>query len=164
MTTDALTTTRDGRGDFDFFIGSWKGHQRRLRERLKGSQTWEDFESTSEVRKTLDGLGNIDEVTMQRASGVFRGLTVRLFNPQTQQWSIYWADSSGSGLMAPMVGEFKDGRGVFYDCEPFEGKRIFSRFIWTHDSPDSCRWEQAFSADGGTTWETNWTADFTRLQ
>lgn len=164
MTTDALTTIRDGREDFDFFIGSWKGRQRRLRERLKGSQTWEEFESTSEVRKTLNGLGNIDEVTMRRGSGVFIGLTVRLFNPETQQWSIYWADSSGNGLGAPMVGEFKNGRGEFYDCEPFEGKRIFSRFLWTHDSPNSCRWEQAFSADGGATWETNWTADFTRQQ
>ena len=62
-----------------------------------------------------------------------------------------------------MVGEFNDGLGVFYDCEPFEGKRIFSRFLWTHDSPDTCRWEQAFSEDGGATWETNWTMDFTRL-
>lgn len=164
MTTEVMETIRDGREDFDFLIGTWKGHQRRLRERLKGSQTWEEFESTSVVQKVLGSLGNYDEVTMVRESGVFRGLTLRLFNPETRQWSIYWADSSGSGLGAPMVGEFTNGRGLFYDCEPFEGKRIFSRFVWTHDSPDTCRWEQAFSTDGGATWETNWTMDFTRIQ
>jgi len=163
MDTDSVETVRDGREDFDFFIGSWKGHQRRLRERLKGSQSWEEFESVSVVRKMLGGLGNFDEVTMQRASGEMRGVTVRLFNPETRQWSIYWADSIGATLGAPMVGEFKDGVGVFYDYEPFEGKQIFSRFLWTHDSPDTCRWEQAFSQDGGATWETNWTMDFTRL-
>lgn len=160
--SDKVETSRDGRNDFDFFIGSWKGRQRRLRERLKGSQSWGEFDSTTVARKVLDGLGNIDEVTMYRESGVFRGLTLRLFNPETQQWSIFWADSSGNGLGAPMVGEFKDGRGEFYDCEPFEGKRIFSRFIWTHDSADTCHWEQAFSPDGGATWETNWMMDFTR--
>jgi hypothetical protein len=163
MATDVLETTQDGRQDFDFFIGSWKGHQRRLRERLKGSQSWEEFESTSVAQKVLGGLGNIDEVTMERESGVFRGFTLRLFSPATRQWSIYWADSTSATLGAPMVGEFKNGRGEFYDCEPFEGKRIFSRFIWTHDSPDSCHWEQAFSADSGATWETNWTMDFTRI-
>jgi len=163
MNTSTVETIRDGREDFDFFIGSWKGHQRRLRERLKDSQSWEKFESVSVVRKMLGGLGNFDEVTMQRATGEVRGVTVRLFNPETRQWSIYWADSVGATLGAPMVGEFKDGLGVFYDCEAFEGKRIFSRFLWSHDSQDTARWEQAFSPDGGTTWETNWTMDFTRL-
>ena len=164
MDTSSVETIRDGREDFDFLIGTWKGHQRRLRERLNGSQSWEEFESIQVVTKVLGGLGNIDEVTMQRASGEMRGLTVRLFNPETRQWSIYWADSVGATLGAPMVGEFKDGIGLFYDCEPFKGKRIFSRFLWTHDSPDICRWEQAFSQDGGATWETNWTMDFTRVK
>ncbi len=157
-------TTRDGRHDFDFLIGTWKSHQRRLRERLKGSQSWEEFEATLEVRKVLGGLGNFDELVMQRNGKTMVGVTLRLFNPETQQWSIYWADSSGSGLTAPMVGEFTDGHGVFYDCEPFEGKRIFSRFIWTHESDASCHWEQAFSRDGGATWETNWTAEFARME
>jgi hypothetical protein len=164
MIEDTKQVKHDGRNDFDFLIGEWTSHQWRLRERLKGSQSWEEFESTSVVRKVLGGLGKLDEVTMIRESGVFRGVTLRLFNPETQQWSIYWADSTGNGLGAPMVGEFTQGRGVFYDCEPFEGKRIFSRFIWTHDSPDSCRWEQAFSADGGATWETNWIMESTRIQ
>ena len=162
MATDMLETVHDGREDFDFFIGAWKIHHRRLRERLKGSQTWEEFEGTAVARKVLGGLGNFDEITMNRESGTHRGMTLRLFNPETRQWSIYWADSLGDGLTIPMVGEFSNGRGVFYDVEPFEGKRIFSRFLWTHDTPDTCRWEQAFSADGGATWETNWTMDFTR--
>ena len=113
MDTSSMETIRDGRGDFDFLIGTWKGHQRRLRERLKGSQSWEEFESVSVVTKMLGGLGNFDEVTMERASGEMRGFTVRLFNPETQQWSIYWADSVGATLGAPMVGEFNDGLGVF---------------------------------------------------
>lgn len=163
MATDVAKKLHDGREDFDFLIGTWKSHQRRLRERLKGSQSWEEFEATLEVRKALGGLGNFDELIMERESGQMRGITLRLFNPETKQWSIYWADSVSATLLEPMVGEFKGGRGEFYDCEPFEGKRIISRFLWTHDSPDTCRWEQAFSADGGATWETNWTADFIRL-
>lgn len=163
MATDTVEATCGGRNDFDFLIGRWTSRQRRLRERLKGSQSWEEFEATLEVRKILGGLGNFDELTMHRESGMGCGVTLRLFNPETQQWSIYWADSSGNGLGAPMVGEFNDGRGVFYDVEPFEGKRIISRFIWTSASANTCRWEQAFSPDGGATWETNWTADFTRL-
>lgn len=160
---DTLETQCDGRDDFDFFIGSWKSHHRRLRERLKGSQSWEEFEGSCVAHKLLGGLGNIDENVMERESGQLLGMTVRVFNPETRQWSIYWADSKGATLGAPMVGEFTNGRGVFYDCEPFEGRRIISRFIWTSTSRDTCHWEQAFSPDGGATWETNWTTDHTRV-
>ncbi len=153
---------RDGRADFDFIISSWKVHQRRLRERLKGSTSWEEFESASVARKILGGLGNIDEVSMDRESGRLEGFTLRLYDPKSQQWSIYWADSVNVELQIPMVGGFENGRGEFYAQEPFEGKQIFSRFIWSNITPTSCRWEQAFSPDGGKTWETNWIADFTR--
>lgn len=158
----ANPTLQDGRADFDFLIGTWKAHQRRLKARLKGSTTWEEFEGRLVVYKVLGGLGNVDEITMERESGLSLGMTVRIFNPKTQQWSIHWADSVSTIFQEPMVGEFKDGRGVFYDHEIFEGKGIFSRFIWTKVSPSSCHWEQAFSADGGVTWETNMTSDFTR--
>jgi hypothetical protein len=154
---------RDGRTDFDFFFGRWKGHQRRLRERLTQCTDWEEFESTTEARPILGGLGNIDEVTMERESGVLRGFTLRLFDPTSQEWSIYWASDLGSILGAPMVGKFEDGIGEFYDFEVFADKHIFSRFIWTVITADACRWEQAFSDDGGKTWETNWIADFTRM-
>jgi hypothetical protein len=155
---------RDGRADFDFFIGTWKVHHRRLKERLTESQDWEEFEGKSIARKILGGLGNIDEMTLDRPTGQVQGMTLRLFNPQTQQWSLYWAESVHGTLQIPMVGEFKDGRGEFYDQEPFAGKAIFSRFIWSEITPTSCRWAQAFSADGGRTWETNWIMDFTRAE
>jgi hypothetical protein len=158
-----MSKEQDGRNDFDFFIGSWKGYNRRLRERLKGSNDWEEFEGKSVARKILSGMGNIDEVSMDRESGILQGFTLRLFDPKSEQWSIYWADSLRAILLSPMVGSFKNGRGEFYDQEPFESKRIFSRFVWLVNSDTSCRWEQAFSADGGKTWETNWTTDFKRI-
>ncbi|HEY7974447.1 MAG TPA: DUF1579 domain-containing protein [Ktedonobacterales bacterium] len=154
----------DGRADFDFFIGSWDSHQRKLKQRLRGCDEWEVFHGVSVARKLLGGLGNMDEVTMETAAGRVLGLTLRFFDPQTQLWSIYWSSSARSALDAPMVGRFEQGRGEFYDRETFDGRSIFSRFIWTSSGANACRWEQAFSADGGRTWETNWTADFTRRE
>lgn len=153
---------RDGRADFDFLIGSWTGHNRRLRERLAGCTEWEEFEGVSVARKVLGGAGNIDEVTFHRESGVQEGLTLRLYDPEAQEWSIYWASSTTSNLFPPMIGKFENGRGEFYAHETHAGKHIYSRFIWTVINENACRWEQAFSPDGGKTWETNWTADFTR--
>ena len=154
---------QDGRADFDFFVGSWNVHNRRLRERLKGSQEWEEFAGTSVARTILGGLGNTDEATFERAAGRFEGMTVRLFNPASRQWSLYWADTVSGSLQTPMIGGFVQGLGEFYAQEPFEGKQIFSRFIWSKITPSSCQWEQAFSADGGKTWETNWITDQTRV-
>jgi len=154
---------QDGQEDFDFLIGTWKVRHQRLRERLKGSTSWEEFAGTSVARKVLDGLGNMDEGTMERESGFMRGMTVRLFDPNTRQWSLYWADSVNPwNWHLPQIGEFKDGRGEFYAHEPFGGKYIFSRYIWSAITAASCRWEQAFSADAGRTWETNWIMDFER--
>jgi hypothetical protein len=153
---------RDGRKDFDFLLGSWKIQHQRLRERLKECTEWEEFEGTSKVRSILGGLGNMDELIIDRASGQVQAVTVRLYNPATDEWSIYWTASSHPGRMdVPMVGRFDGPRGEFYSQEVFEGRYIFNRFIWNVDSSDSCRWEQAFSADGGKTWEINWTMKFT---
>lgn len=156
-------TTHDGSRDFDFLVGRWQVHHQRLRERLKGSRDWDELEGTLEARTVLGGLGNFDEVVMERASGRVHGLTLRLYNPHSRQWSLYWSSSLDGALYAPMIGEFTDGVGKFYSQEPFEGRAIFSRFIWSAITPTSCRWEQAFSADGGATWETNWIMAFTRL-
>lgn len=153
----------DGRADFDFLMGGWKVHHRRLRERLKGSNSWEEFEGTSVARKILGGIGNFDENVMDRASGRLEGVTLRLFDPTSQQWRLYWADSLTGLLQPPMIGGFENGRGEFFDQETFEGKSIFSRFIWSDITETSCRWEQAFSSDGGKTWETNWIMEFTRV-
>jgi hypothetical protein len=155
-------TPPSGINDFDFLMGAWRIHSRRLRERLKGSTSWEEFTGRATARKILGGLGNMDEVTFERDPGPLLGMTVRFYNPETRQWSIYWADSVNGFSPAPMVGEFKQGRGEFYDQETFEGRSIYVRFIWSGITATSCRWEQAFSADGGQTWETNWIMDFIR--
>jgi hypothetical protein len=152
----------NGRSDFDFLIGRWHVDNRRLRERLAGSTDWEEFAATSTVVPILGGFGNFDEITFKRATGTQYGATVRLFDSTSQQWRIYWAGDSSGGLDVPLVGSFTNGCGAFYAQELFAGRAIFSRFIWMVLSEDTCRWEQAFSADGGQTWETNWTMDFTR--
>ena len=155
---------QDGRADFDFIIGRWNIHHRRLREWLKGSTSWEEFEGTAVDRKILGGLGSISEVTLQRASGSLEGMTVRIFDPKSEQWSIYWVDSVHGILTTPMIGGFTQGRGAFYAQEIFEGKHIFSRFLWSGITTTSCHWEQAFSEDGGSTWETNWMMELNRQQ
>ena len=153
---------RDGRHDFDFLFGSWKSHQRRLLHPLTGSNQWAEFDATLVVRPYLDGLANVDELVGETPSGHLAGITVRTYNPRSRQWSIYWGNQANGVLSLPAtVGQFKDGRGEFYDQEDWNGKNIFVRFLWIA-SPDAPRWEQAFSLDGGRTWETNWTATFTR--
>jgi hypothetical protein len=155
-------TEQDGRTDFDFFLCRWHVRNRRLRERLKGSTDWEEFEGTTLAHQILGGLGNLDEITLERASGRLEGMTVRLYDPRSQEWSLYWADTVQGSLQAPMIGSFKDGRGEFYAQEIFEGQHIFSRFIWSNITASSCRWEQAFSVNGGQSWETNWIMEFIR--
>src|SRR5882724_5886825 len=111
----------DGRSDFDFLVGSWKVQHKRLRERLKGSTSWEEFEGTSVHKKILGGAGNFDENVMERESGRMEGVSLRLYDPQSSLWSIYWADSVRAKLdLPPTVGKFENGRGEFYDEELFE--------------------------------------------
>jgi hypothetical protein len=153
-----------GQTDFDFLMGSWKVHNRKLRERLKGSTAWDEFDGTVVARPAWGGKANVDEYEAESPAGHIEGLTVRLFNPKSRQWSIYWANSANGTLDVPMVGEFKDGRGEFYDQEQFEGRSIYVRFIWSDITPTSCRWEQAFSADGGKSWEINWIMELTRMK
>jgi hypothetical protein len=158
-----MQNENDGRNDFDFFIGRWKAHSRRLRERLKGSNDWDEFEGVAAIRKVLGGMGNIDEIRLDRELGSLEGLTLRLYNPESRQWSMYWASNTDGILQSPVIGSFAQGRGEFYSQEFFEGRSIFCRFVCSNITGTSCRWEQAFSTDGGKTWETNWIADLTRL-
>ena len=159
-----MQTEHDGRADFDFFIGRWKAHSRRLRERLKGSNDWDELEGVAVIRKVLGGMGNIDEITINRESGPLEGLTLRLYNPESRQWSLHWVAGADGILQPPLVGSFKHGRGEFYSQELFEGRSIFVRFVCSDITKTSCRWEQAFSTDGGKTWETNWIAELSRLE
>jgi hypothetical protein len=154
---------RHGRNDFDFLIGTWRGRNRRLRERLVGSTDWESFEGRLVTRTILGGSGNVDEATLYLQSGEAEGVNLRLYNPDTGEWSIYWASAAGAkDLFPPMVGRFADGRGVFYSYEPVAGRHVFARAVYTDISEGGFRWEQALSTDGGRSWETNWTCDFTR--
>jgi len=157
-----MSTENDGRNDFDFLIGMWKVYHRRLVERLKGSTEWEEFEGDTIARKILNGLGNLDENIIHMKTGPVHAISLRLFNPQSKEWSIHWSTDRMGVLDVPMIGGFKDGRGEFYSQEVFEGRHIYNRFIWSKIAAESCQWEQAFSADGGKTWETNWIMEFER--
>jgi hypothetical protein len=159
----AVDQERDGQHDFDFVIGSWKIHNRRLRDPLTGSTTWVEFEGTSVARKIWGGRANVDEGELDDPSGHIQGMTLRLYDPTTRLWSLYWATSKQGTLAIPTIGRFANGRGEFYDYEVYQGKAVLVRFLWLNIKPDSCRWEQAFSSDGGKTWETNWTMDFERI-
>ena len=147
--------------DFDFFMGSWHVHNRRLRERLAGAEEWEEFEATVAARPLLDGMGNEDEFRTDHDGGMI-GMSFRFFDPVTKDWSIYWADSRRCGVLDPPVfGSFADGIGVFEGTDTFAGRPILVRFTWSRVDSGAPRWEQAFSADNGETWETNWIMDFT---
>ena len=150
-------TERDGQHDFDFQFGSWKAHNKRLSHPLTGSNEWVEFDSTIVARPIWGGRANMDEFEADTPSGHIEGMTVRLYNPKSHQWSIYWANQKyGTFSLPATVGKFKDGRGEFFDQEDFNGVNIFVRFLWTVPTPDTIRWEQAFSTDAGKTWETNW--------
>ncbi|HEX7942807.1 MAG TPA: hypothetical protein VF488_13435 [Gemmatimonadaceae bacterium] len=153
---------RDGVHDFDFLHGRWRVHNRRLRRPLSGSSDWYEFEGRSVERSLWDGQGNLEEYEAELPTGRLRGLALRLYNPVARQWSIHWSSSATGTLDQPMVGEFHDGRGEFYGQDTFEGRTVLLRFYWTSLGPAQARWEQAFSGDGGKTWETNWIMEFTR--
>ena len=130
--------------DFDFFIGSWKIHNRYLKRRLQGSGEWIEFDATSVVQHVLDGLGNFDQFRAVRQGKVVEGMTLRLLNPATGVWTIYWADNVRPGvLLPPMVGRFNGDVGEFFGDEEVDGRKVLCRFLWTRQP----RWEQAFSDD-----------------
>ena len=150
--------------DFDFWMGRWNVHNRRLRRRLAGSDEWDEFEATVVARPLLDGLGNEDEFGTDFDGG-FIGMSFRFFDRDTQLWSIYWADTRRLGVLDPPVfGGFDGDTGVFEGEDTLEGRPILVRFTWSAVTTPTPRWDQAFSEDGGETWETNWVMDFTRAE
>ena len=149
--------------DFDFLMGRWRVHHHRLKRRLAGCTDWDDFMGTSSARPLIAGFGNIDENEIDLPSDAYIGVTLRTCDPKTTIWRIYWFDSRHpEAIDPPMVGRFENGVGTFEAEHTFEGRAINVRFLWTRPSAETCRWEQAFSADGGRNWETNWTMDFSR--
>ena len=153
---------RDGQHDFDFEIGTWKTHLKRLLHPLTGSTTWVDCDGTTVVRKVWGRKANLLELEADCPQGHFEGLSLRLYDPQSHQWSLNFSNANDGTLSQPTIGEFKNGRGEFYDQEPLNGRAILVRFIISDITPNSCRFEQSFSDDGGKTWEVNWIATDTR--
>jgi hypothetical protein len=155
---------RDGQHDFDWEIGRWKLHVARLQHPLTGSSDWIELNGTVDARKVWDGRANLAEIEVDGPKGHIEFLSLRLYNPQSHQWSLNFASSNVGTLSQAMIGEFKNGRGEFYDQEAFNGKMVLVRFVFSAVSADSGRSEQAFSADGGKTWEVNWINTYTRIK
>jgi hypothetical protein len=153
----------DGQHDFDWEIGSWKTHLKRLQRPLMGSTTWVEYEGTSVVRKVWDGRANLVELDVSGPAGRIEGLSLRLYNPEARQWSLNFSNARTGTLSTPALGEFKNGRGEFFGMDTLGGGRaILVRFVISQLDPNSWRFEQAFSDDGGKTWEVNWIATDTR--
>ena len=163
--------TRDGSRDFDFWMGRWKVANRRLVKALAGCTEWETFDAIAHARPLPAGIGNYDDfVPIGGWRPGFVGMSLRFYHPISRKWSIYWVDNRGGGidaatghLAAPVVGDFRDGVGVFTGPDTYDGQPIVCRYIWSHITASGARWQQAFSRDGGETWETNWINEMTRL-
>lgn len=161
--TQSARPVQDGQHDFDFNLGAWKTAIKRLRRPLAGSKEWVDFNGTVTVSKVWGGRANLEEIEIDGPTGHLEGLTLRLYNPEARQWYLYWANSNAGTLGTPNVGEFRNGRGEFYSQDQAGGRTILVRQVYSDITENSYRFEQAYSDDGGRTWEPNWVAALTRL-
>jgi len=160
MTSEHRADRHDGRHDFDFLHGSWHSRQRRLRSRLAGCDEWDEFAADLHCKPLLGGLGNTDELSSPVMT--YTGLALRLYDEAERTWSIYWITGGSSAIEPPVVGHFADGTGDFIAPDTHDGRPVLVRYRWSGITPTSARWAQALSADNGATWETNWTAEFSR--
>ena len=161
----AIDPNRDGAHDFDFLIGDWKAHVRRLPDRLVGSTDWIEYDGISNHKKILDSNSNFEEFYVENPGKTLhiKAQTLRLYNPGSHQWSIYLLDvDNGTIGLPPVVGQFTNGRGEFYDQEDYKGRAILVRYMWLSIPPNAARMEQSFSPDGGKTWEVNWICELSR--
>ena len=151
-----------GLHDFDHKVGRWTAHHRRLKERLAGSREWVEFDGTQSFWPLMGGYANVDENLFRIPGNEYKGVTLRAYDPGTGEWAIWWLDGRNpfGSLEPPVKGRFVDGVGTFYADDTLRGKPIRVRFVWSSITPTSAHWEQAFSPDGGKTWETNWVTDF----
>ena len=165
LANGSTATQRDGSHDFDFLIGAWKAHVRRLPGRLKGSSVWVEYNGISNHKKLLDSNANFEEFDISSADNKLRikAQTLRLYDPESHQWSIYLVYlDKGTLELPPVVGQFDGKRGEFYKQQTWEGRAVLVRYVWLDISPKSSRMEQSFSADGGKTWEVNWICELSR--
>jgi hypothetical protein len=157
-----MTAHRQIPTDFDFMIGTWTVRHRRLNERLVGCQQWTEFSGTSTTRKVLGGWGNVEDNYLDLPVDPYHAVALRSYDAAAAQWSIWWLDARAPGTLdVPVVGRFEGAAGLFLAEDVIAGKPVKVRFTWLAHAAHP-RWEQAFSADDGNTWETNWTMDFTR--
>lgn len=154
----------DGVHDFDFEIGKWHTHLRRRLHPLTGSNAWIEMDGTSTVRPLLNSRANVVELVADGAGRHLEAISLRLYHPQSKQWSLHYANAADGEMSQPTVGEFRHGRGEFYDQETLDGRAILVKFVISDIAADSCRFEQSFSDDGGKTWEANWIAVDTRIK
>src|SRR5688572_9982746 len=155
--------SRDGQHDFDFAFGTWKTRVSRRLRPLTGSDTWVEYQGTSVVRPVWNGAANPVELVMDGPAGHFEGMSLRLYNPDSKQWSLNFSNRAAGTMAVPTIGEFKNGQGEFYNQETLAGRVILVRFVISPVNADTYRYEQAFSGDGGKTWEVNWIATDIRL-
>ena len=161
--TLAVTASENSsRHDFDFLIGGWKIRNRKLKEPLAGCDEWDEFDATQNCRSILQGFGDFDIFSTEFDGQPFEGFTLRLFDPQTRLWTIYWADSKAAKLDGGKVGSFAGDIGLFFAHEVFDDRNIIVKFHWDKRTPEAPVWSAAFSVDEGQTWEWNWYAYFTR--
>jgi hypothetical protein len=159
------TAMTDHAHDFDFLIGKWRVHHRRLKERLANNHDWVEFEGTCELTMTMGGQGTMDDNFIGLPSGGYRAMGLRGYDPKTQTWAIWWLDARDPHkIEPPVMGNFQNGVGTFEGDDIFNAKPIKVRFQWSRITANSAHWEQAFSPDGGKTWEMNWAMDFTRVR
>lgn len=161
----ASAPQRDGQHDFDWMFGTWKADLRRLERPLTGSTTWVEFEGSQVTRKVWNGRATLDEfvVNTPATNTTVEGVALRLYNPETREWRIYWANAKRGIIDPPVIGRFTNGRGEFYGQDELEGRAILVRYVWSDITPASAHFEQAFSADGGRTWEPNWISNIRRV-
>jgi hypothetical protein len=163
---DPAKTPKSGLHDFDFLVGRWRVHHRKLKERLANNHDWIEFEGTLFSQPLMGGYANVDDDVFEVPGGTYRGVAPRSFDPTSQQWSIWWLDSRTpkAPLDPPMRGSFHNGVGTFYGDDTLNGKPVRARFIWSQITRSTCHWEQAYSPDDGKTWETNWLQDLQRVK
>lgn len=159
-TPPAASVERDGSHDFDFNLGTWKTHVSRLVHPLTGSSEWTPYDGVSTVRPVWNGRASLFELEVDGPAGHIEGLGLRLYNAQSHQWNLNWTNSAVAKLDGPMIGEFRSGRGAFFGQDTFNGRTILVRNTFLDITPNSSRFEQAFSDDYGRTWETNWIMTF----
>lgn len=161
----AASANETGLHDFDFLVGEWRVQHRRLKERLADNHEWVEFDGTLSMRKLMGGWGNVDDNVLDIPGGAYRAVGLRSYDPKTAQWAIWWLDGRNpfGDLDPPVKGHFEKGVGTFYADDTLRGKTVRLRFTWSDITPTSAHWEQAFSPDGGKTWEVNWVMEFRRV-